>query len=84
MPNRLVIPYQLLAVLAYGKHDWIEREGRICVVGVRPVCIQLRVRPVQVQEALLKLQEEGILTSYTWNSTYFTVKLRPPESMTYE
>lgn len=84
MANRLIIPHQLTHVLLYGEMDWIEREMPMIVVPVREVCVQLRTRPVQIQEALEWLRLNGVLSTYTWSHTYFTVSVNMPVGVKYK
>jgi hypothetical protein len=84
MANRKVIPYQLLALLLYGQHEWIERSGPpgfFLVAPVRDVCTQLKIRPAQIQEALIWLEEEKMIKGHRWHSTYFSVISKVPTDM---
>ena len=64
--------------LLYSTRPWIEREMPTIVCPVRELAEALRIRPVQIQEALQWLMEAGVLKTYEWNSTYFTVVIVPP------
>ena len=78
MANRLTIPFQVEHTLLYSTKPWIEREMPAIVCPVRELAQALRIRPVQIQEALQWLREAGVLKTYEWSSTYFTVVVVPP------
>jgi hypothetical protein len=81
MANRLIVPFQVEHTLLYSSREWIEREMPMIVCPVRELAEALRIRPVQIQEALQWLLEAGVLKTYEWNKTYFTATIVPPIGM---
>lgn len=72
-------PYHLLALLAWGRHDWLTRQADGSVIAPTAATgSAIWMRSDALRDGLRSLYDEGLLEYLSYHGTYFIARVAPP------